>query len=58
MYIRDKHDYTKCYVISVENKKIQTEISRQQNVAAQKLKRICTTVINTVSPHAIVIFVS
>ena len=21
MYIRDKHDYAKCYVISVENKK-------------------------------------
>ena len=31
--------YAKCDVINRQNKKIQTEISHQQNVAAQKYKR-------------------
>ena len=38
--------------------KIQTEISHQQNVAAQKYKGNCFTILNTLSHHAIKIFVS
>ena len=37
--------------------KIQTEISQQQNVAAQKYKRTCITVLNTLSHYATKLFV-
>ena len=50
--------HAKCDVISRQNKKIQTEISHQQNVAAQKYERTGNTVLNTLSHHAIKIFVS
>ena len=40
--------YAKCDVISGE-KKIQTEISHQQNIAALKWKRTCITVLNILS---------
>ena len=50
--------YAKCDVIRRLNKKNQTEISHQQNVAAQKYKRTCITVLNTLSLYAIKIFVS
>ena len=51
--------YAKCGVISRQNKKFNNyEISHQQNVAAQKYKRTCITVLNTLSDYAIKIFVS
>ena len=37
--------YAKCDVISRQKQKIQTEISHQQNVATQKYKRTCITVL-------------
>ena len=37
--------------------KIHTEISRQQNVRAQKYKRTCITVLKVLSNNAIKIFV-
>ena len=45
--------YAKCDLISQQNKKIQTEISHHQNFAAQKYKRTCITVLNTLSHYAI-----
>ena len=50
--------YAKYDVISRQKQKIQTEISHQQNVAVEKYKRACTTVLNTLSHYAIKIFVS
>ena len=48
-----------CDVISRQKQNIQTEISHQQNVAAaQKYKRTCITVLNTLSHYTIKIFVS
>ena len=38
---------------SVTKQKIQIGISHQQSVAAQKYKRACVTVLNTLSHHAI-----
>ena len=44
---------------SVTKQKIQTGISHPQSVAAQKYKRTCVTVLNTLSHHRIIkIFVS
>ena len=48
--------YAKCDVISGENKLYL--MSHEQNVAAQKQKRTCITVLNILSPHTITIFVS
>ena len=53
--------YAKCDVISRQKatkQNIQTEISRQQSVAAHKYKRTCIAVLNTLSHHAIKTFVS
>ena len=51
--------YAMCDVISGQNKKIQTEISHQQNVGAQKYKRTCITVLKVLSHiNGIKIFVS
>ena len=41
--------YAKCDVTK------KTEISHQQNVAAQKYKRTCITVLNTLPHHAITV---
>ena len=49
--------YAKCDVISGQKQKIQTEISHQQRVGAQKYKRSCITVLKVLS-HNAKIFVS
>ena len=49
--------YAKCDVLSGQ-KKIQTEISLQQNVGAQKYKKTCITVLKVISHNAIKIFIS
>ena len=50
--------YAKCDVNLPTKQKIQTEISHQQNVATQKFKRTCITVLNILSHHVIKILVS
>ena len=45
--------YTKCYIISRQNKKIQTEISHQQNIGVQNYKRTYITVLKFLSRNEI-----
>ena len=49
--------YAKCDVLA-DKTKIQTEISLQQSVKAQKYKTTCITVLKVLSHNAIKIFVS